>query len=84
MQEQKKQMGEYDLESAMKRLDDVVARLSKESISLEDSLALYEEGVSLVRVCNERLADAERKIKMLKISDEGEIEETELSAQGEN
>ena len=68
----------------MKRIDEIAKQLAADDVSLEESLALYEEGVSLVRVCNERLADAERKIKMLKISDEGEIEETELSAQGEN
>ena len=73
MQEQKKQMGEYDLESAMKRLDDVVARLSKENISLEESLALYEEGVALARLCTQKLEAAERKINLLKNTDEGEI-----------
>ena len=67
----------------MKRIDEIAKQLGADDVSLEESLALYEEGVSLVRVCNERLADAERKIKMLKISDSGEIEETEL-AQGEN
>ena len=71
-------------EELMKRIDEIAKQLAADDVSLEESLALYEEGVSLVRVCNERLADAERKIKMLKISDEGEIEETELSAQGEN
>ena len=67
----------------MKRIDEIAKQLGADDVSLEESLALYEEGVSLVRVCNERLADAERKIKMLKISDSGEIEETEL-AQEEN
>ena len=70
-------------EELMKRIDEIAKQLGADDVSLEESLALYEEGVSLVRVCNERLADAERKIKMLKISDSGEIEETEL-AQGEN
>ena len=34
---------------------------------LEDSLALYEEGIRLARACNEKLDGAEQKIKMLSI-----------------
>ncbi len=64
-----------DLESAMKRLDEVVAELSAENISLEASLALYEEGVALVKIANARLEDAERKITMLKMGADGEVGE---------
>ncbi|MBE6577650.1 MAG: exodeoxyribonuclease VII small subunit [Ruminococcaceae bacterium] len=72
--EQKKT--EYkDLESAMKRLDEVVSLLSAENISLERSLELYEEGVSLVKIANARLEDAQRKINMLKMSADGEVGE---------
>lgn len=61
-----------DLESAMKRLDEVVAELSSENISLEASLSLYEEGVALVKIANARLEDAERRINVLKLSADGE------------
>ena len=72
--EQKKT--EYkDIESAMKRLDEVVSLLSAENISLERSLELYEEGVSLVKIANARLEDAQRKINMLKMSADGEVGE---------
>ncbi len=64
-----------DLESAMKRLDEVVAELSAENISLERSLELYEEGVSLVKIANSRLEDAQRKINLLKMSADGEVGE---------
>ena len=77
-EEQIKQIGEYDLETAMKHLDEVVERLSRENISLEDSLALYEEGVALVKHCTQRLEAAERKIKILRTTDEGEIYEEPL------
>ena len=59
-------MQEMSFEQAMERLEKITAELSQEGITLEESLALYEEGVSLVRVCNEKLGAAERKIKMLK------------------
>ena len=67
--------GEMKLEEAMARLVEVVKRLDAEGSDLEESLKLYEEGIRLVRICNERLTDAERKIKLLRVSAEGEITE---------
>ena len=64
-----------ELEVAMKRLDEVVAKLSGEGVELEEALALYEEGVSLVRTCNERLENARRKINKIRLTDDGEITE---------
>ena len=72
--------GEMKLEEAMARLDEVVKRLDAEGSDLEESLKLYEEGIRLVRICNERLADAERKIKLLRVSPEGEITEENFTA----
>ncbi len=69
-----------ELEEGMKRLDEVVQRLSGEGISLEESLALYEEGVALVRECNARLESAERKISILRLNDDGEITEEPFEA----
>lgn len=67
------------LEDAMARLDQVVAALDSEQTDLERALALYEEGVGLVRVCQNRLEDAERTIRMLRISADGEMTEVEMS-----
>ena len=74
---------DQSLEALIKRVDEIAAKLGSDEITLEESLALYEEGVSLIRVCNEKLGAAERKIKMLKISAGGEIEETDVSGIGE-
>ena len=66
-------------EDAMKRLDTISNELSREGVALEDALALYEEGVKLVRMCNNKLEDTERKIKILKLSAEGEIKEEDFT-----
>ena len=76
-------LSEQSLEALMKRIDEIAKQLGREEITLEQSLALYEEGIALIRVCNEKLGAAERKIKMLKMSEGGEIEETEVSELGE-
>ena len=71
---------EINFESSIKRLDEISASLEHENVSLEDALALYEEGVKLVRVCNAQLEAAERKIKLLKMSPDGEIVEEDLDS----
>lgn len=65
-------------EDAMKRLDEITAELSREGVSLDDALALYEEGVRLARECNAKLEDTERKIKMLQVAPDGEISEKDV------
>ena len=71
---------DINFESSIKRLDEISASLERENVSLEDALTLYEEGVKLVRVCNAQLEAAERKIKLLKMSPDGEIVEEDLDS----
>ena len=70
---------DMNFEKAMERLEKITQELSREGITLEESLALYEEGVALARVCNKKLDETERKIKILQVSDDGEIEEKDFS-----
>ena len=67
-------------EEAMKRLDTINESLGKENVKLEEALALYEEGVALVRICSSKLEEAERKIKILKMDPTGEITEDAFEA----
>ena len=52
-------------EEAMKRLEEIANKLENGQASLDESLALYEEGIKLVRYCNEKLDHAEQKIRIL-------------------
>ena len=70
-----------DLESAMKRLDQVVNELSEQNVKLERSLALYEEGVALVRYCSSKLESVERKIEALRMTEDGEIVKVPFDAE---
>ena len=70
-----------DLESAMKRLDQVVNELSEQNVKLERSLALYEEGVALVRYCSSKLETVERKIEALRMTEDGEIVKVPFDAE---
>lgn len=49
-------------EDALRQLEERVRELERGDVPLERALALYEEGVGLVRSCHERLDDADKRI----------------------
>ena len=65
-------------EGASARLAEIVKILEQGNSSLEESLKLYEEGVVLVRFCNDSLDNAEKKIKMLSIDSNGKMVEKDF------
>jgi exodeoxyribonuclease VII small subunit len=60
-------------EDALKELEELVARLEKGELSLEDSLRLYERGIGLARHCHAKLEEAEGKIELLMKDARGEV-----------
>ena len=60
-------------EQALERLTQIIRAMENEKIPLEESLALYEEGVGIVRRLSAELDDAERKIRILQQNAQGEI-----------
>ena len=52
-------------EMLYKRLEESVAKLEGGNLSLEESLALYEEGMKLARECQKLLQDAELRVTRL-------------------
>jgi exodeoxyribonuclease VII small subunit len=52
-------------EAALQKLDEIVQKLEKGDLPLEQSLVLYEEGVRLSRLCHSKLEEAEGKIELL-------------------
>lgn len=67
-----------DFEKAIARLEEIVRKLEEEEISLEASLALYEEGLKLQRACESRLQEADNRIKKLVENAGGMIEEEDF------
>ena len=64
-------------EDSMNRLEEIVRALESGSATLEQSLELYEEGIALVRTCSKKLDEAEKKIKLLSVTDEAGHEQEE-------
>ena len=52
-------------ESSIKRLEEVVRLLEKWDAPLDEALALFEEGTSLIKNCSKMLDDAEQKVTLL-------------------
>jgi exodeoxyribonuclease VII small subunit len=60
-------------EEALKKLEGLVEAMESDDLPLETLLAKYEEGTKLVRICQEKLAEAELKIQRLEKNVAGEI-----------
>ena len=64
---------EHTFESAFIRLEEIVEKMNQETITLDESLKLYEEGDALIQFCQKKLQDAETKIETLIKNREGEL-----------
>jgi exodeoxyribonuclease VII small subunit len=62
-------------EESMRRLEEIVRELETANLPLDESLAKFEEGVKLGKVCKELLEKAEARIKVLVEDDAGTVRE---------
>ena len=68
----KEEMQELSLEEALDRVDKTLEDLAKD-IPLEQSFALYKDGMELLKYCDEKLKNVEQQILVL--NGEGELNE---------
>ncbi len=54
-----------DFEKKLTRLEQIVQKMEKGELALEDSLKLFEEGIKLSRDCHSQLVKAEAQVKQL-------------------
>lgn len=60
----------FSFEDAMKRLEEIVRLLENGQVSLDESIKLYEEGISLVNSANSLLTNAKQKLMAVSIDNE--------------
>ena len=60
-------------EAALDRLESIVKSLEDGDLPLEQSLRLFEEGVSLTRLCAAKLEEAQRRIDVLTRGEQGDL-----------
>jgi exodeoxyribonuclease VII small subunit len=63
--------GGNEFENAFQKLEGIVAKLENEEISLDESLKLFEEGVTLSRFCHSKLEEIEKKIETIVADSKG-------------
>lgn len=64
-------MTDLKFEDCLSRLEQIVAALEAGNLPLEESLKVFEEGITLARHCARYLDDAERRIEVLVKDDSG-------------
>lgn len=69
-------------EEALERLETIASSLEDGDLTLEESLALFEEGVRLTRLCASRLDEAQKRIEMLTRSEDGALRAVPMDAAG--
>lgn len=63
---------EMTFEQAMKELEDVVGKLERGDVPLDESIALYERGAKLKARCETKLKEAEEKVAAITLDGNGQ------------
>lgn len=61
-------------EEAIEKLEDIIVEMENQEIPLENMIERYEEGIKLVKICQQRLAEAELKVQELEKKIGGEFQ----------
>ena len=61
------------VDASLKKLEEIVKRLENGSLTLEDSLKAFEEGVKHAAFCSGRLDDAEQRVEILLKQKDGSL-----------
>ena len=64
---------QFRLEEAFDRIEAVLEKLQDKDVTLEESFGLYQEGMGLLKLCNENIDHVEKQ--MLQIDEEGQTHE---------
>lgn len=78
---QKNQKETPSLESAMQRISEIVSSMEEGNLPLEKLIDSYEEGIGLVKECQEKLDAAEKRIQIITRNAQGTIVLNELDDQ---
>lgn len=61
------------LEENFAKIEETIAKLEEENVSLEEAFAAYNEGMKLLKTCNDQIDKVEKKV--LKLTGDGELTE---------
>lgn len=64
---------EIKFEDALQRLESIVEQLESGKVDLDESIKVFEEGNGLIKLCLEKLSQAEQKIKKVSQDSQGVV-----------
>lgn len=64
---------EMSLEEAFEKLDGILKSMEKQDVTLDESLQYYQQGVKLLKFCNDSIDRVEKQLKVLQ--EKGEVDE---------
>ncbi|PIZ29867.1 MAG: exodeoxyribonuclease VII small subunit [Alphaproteobacteria bacterium CG_4_10_14_0_8_um_filter_53_9] len=64
-------------ENSMKKLEDIVGKIEKSELPLEESLKAFEEGMALVKVCEKQLQELSLRVEKVLVRAGAEAETDE-------
>ena len=73
-------MKDINFEEAMTKLEGEVRKLEGGNMSLDQSISAFEDAVKLVKICNEKLENAERRVRILTETADGSITDLPFDA----
>lgn len=66
-------MQKNNFEKDLKSLEEIVAKLEGDEVSLDEAMVLFEKGVKISRLCSQKLDEAEQKVEILTKDKEGNL-----------
>ena len=74
--------GKVDFEKALEDLEKIVEAMESGEVTLDQALKKYEEGVGLVRACQSKLTEAEKRIEVLTKTLDGSLKKEAFDPEG--
>ncbi len=72
----------FQFETALEDLEKIVEAMESGELTLDQALKKYEEGVGLVRACQSKLVETEKKIEVLTKSLDGSLKKEAFDPEG--
>lgn len=70
---------ELSFEENLEKLEDIVKKLETGDIPLDDAIDKFNDAMNLVKVCDERLKNAEKSIAKI-VSEDGSLQDFQVEA----
>jgi len=74
-----KSMPTQKFEDALKRLEEIINNLEQGEVPLEETVKMFQEGITLAKICKDKLQSAEKEIQKIVKDTDGEFQLTILS-----